>query len=80
LTAHHPRRRNDLAYVTVESPMRPATFCRCRNLVRFSLSGPANSPVGSGAPNIPESFRQPRHTAYHGRCLAILRPLVQPAN
>ena len=22
-----------------------------------------------------ESFRQPQHTAFHGRCLAILRPL-----
>jgi len=46
------------------------------NLVRFTLSGPGElAAVGSGAPNVPESFRQPMHTAYHGRCLAILRPL-----
>jgi beta-galactosidase len=30
--------------------------------------------VGSGVPNVMESFRQPQHTAWHGRCLAILRP------
>ena len=46
------------------------------NLVRFTLSGPGElAAVGSGAPNVPESFRQPQHTAFHGRCLAILRPL-----
>ena len=40
------------------------------------MSGPGElAAVGSGAPNVMESFRQPRHTAYHGRCLAILRPL-----
>jgi len=69
--------RDDLAYVTVEitdasgNPLPDAT-----NLVRFTLSGPGElAAVGSGAPNVPESFRQPQHTAFHGRCLAILRPL-----
>ena len=46
------------------------------DLVRFTLNGPGElAGVGSGAPNVMESFRQPRHTAFHGRCLAILRPL-----
>jgi beta-galactosidase len=69
--------RNDLAYVTVEitdasgNPLSDAT-----DLVRFTLNGPGElAGVGSGAPNVMESFRQPRHTAFHGRCLAILRPL-----
>jgi beta-galactosidase len=45
-------------------------------MVRFTLSGPGElAAVGSGAPNVMESFRQPQHTAFHGRCLAILRPL-----
>ncbi|MGA2542571.1 MAG: glycoside hydrolase family 2 TIM barrel-domain containing protein [Verrucomicrobiota bacterium] len=68
--------RNDLAYVTVEitdasgNPLPDAT-----NLVRFTLIGPGElAAVGSGAPNVMESFRQPQHTACHGRCLAILRP------
>jgi beta-galactosidase len=69
--------RNDLAYVTVEiTDAAGNVLPDAANLVRFSLSGPGElAAVGSGAPNIPESFRQPRHTAYHGRCLAILRPL-----
>jgi len=46
------------------------------NLVHFKLTGPGElAGVGSGAPNVPESFRQRQQTAYHGRCLAILRPL-----
>jgi beta-galactosidase len=45
------------------------------NLVRFTLNGPGElAAVGSGVPNVMESFRQPQHTAWHGRCLAILRP------
>jgi beta-galactosidase len=69
--------RGDLAYVTVEitdasgNPLPDAA-----NLVRFTLSGPGElAAVGSGAPDVMESFRQPQHTAFHGRCLAILRPL-----
>jgi beta-galactosidase len=69
--------RTDLAYVTVEitdasgNPLPDAT-----NMLRFTLSGPGElAAVGSGAPNVMESFRQPQHTAFHGRCLAILRPL-----
>ena len=46
------------------------------NLVHFKLTGPGElAAVGSGAPDVMESFRQPQHTAWHGRALAILRPL-----
>ena len=69
--------RNALAFVTVEitdasgNPLPDAA-----NLARFTLSGPGElAAVGSGAPNVMESFRQPQHTAWQGRCLAILRPL-----
>jgi beta-galactosidase len=69
--------RNDLAYVTVEITDASGNILPdASNLVRFTLNGPGElAGVGSGAPNVPESFRQPQHTAYHGRCLAILRPL-----
>ena len=69
--------RNDLAYVTVEITDAAGNLLPdATNLVRFTLSGPGElAAVGSGAPNVMESFRQPRHTAFHGRCLAILRPL-----
>jgi len=68
--------RNDLAYVTVEILDAAGNLLPdAANLVRFTLNGPGElAAVGSGAPNVPESFRQPRHTAFHGRCLAILRP------
>ena len=46
------------------------------NLVHFKLTGPGElAAVGSGAPDVMESFRQPQHTEWHGRALAILRPL-----
>ena len=68
--------RGDLAFVTVEivdasgNPLPDAG-----NLVHFKLSGPGElAAVGNGAPNVMESFRQPQHTAWHGRCLAVLRP------
>jgi beta-galactosidase len=45
------------------------------NLVHFTLTGPGElAAVGSGAPDVMESFQQPQHTAWHGRCLAVLRP------
>ena len=68
--------RGDLAYVTVEitdesgNVMPDAT-----NVVHFTLTGPGElAAVGSGAPNVMESFQQPKHSTWHGRCLAILRP------
>jgi beta-galactosidase len=69
--------RSDLAFVTVEiTDAAGNALPDATNLVRFTLSGPGELvAVGSGAPNVMESFRQPQHTAWHGRCLAILRPL-----
>jgi beta-galactosidase len=70
--------RNDLAYVTVEITDASGNLLPdATNMVHlhFALSGPGElAAVGSGAPNVLESFRKPQHTAYHGRCLAILRP------
>jgi beta-galactosidase len=69
--------RNDLAYVTVEiTDASGSVLPDASNLVHFKLTGPGElAAVGSGAPNVMESFRQPQHTAWHGRALAILRPL-----
>jgi beta-galactosidase len=74
--------RNDLAYVTVEiADASGNVLPDASNLVHFKLAGPGElAGVGSGTPNVAESFRQPRHTAYHGRCLAILRPLGPTGN
>ena len=68
--------RNDLAYVTAEiTDASGNVLPDASNLVHFKLTGPGElAAVGSGAPNVPESFRQPQHTAFHGRCLAIVRP------
>ena len=68
--------RNDLAYVTVEiTDAKGNLLPDATNLVHFTLSGAGElAAVGSGAPNVMESFRQPQHTAWHGRALAILRP------
>jgi beta-galactosidase len=69
--------RNDLAYVTVEIIDASGNVLPdASNLVHFKLTGPGKlAAVGSGAPDVMESFRQPQHTAWHGRALAILRPL-----
>ncbi len=68
--------RGDLAYVTVEiTDAAGNVLPDASNLVRFTITGPGElAAVGSGAPNMMESFQQPRRTAWHGRCLAILRP------
>ena len=69
--------RNDPAYVTVEITEADGNVLPdASNLVHFKLAGPGElAAVGSAAPNVPDSFRQPQHTAFQGRCLAILRPL-----
>ncbi len=68
--------RNDLAYVTAEiTDASGNVLPDATNVVHFTLTGPGElAAVGSGAPNVMESFRQPQHTAWHGRALAILRP------
>jgi beta-galactosidase len=72
--------RGDLAYVTVEiTDASGNVLPDASDLVRFTLSGPGElAAVGSGAPNVMESFQQPRHSTWHGRCLAILRPKGDP--
>ncbi len=69
--------RNDLAYITVEiTDAKGNLMPDATNLVNFTLTGPGElAAVGSGAPDVMESLRQPQHTAWHGRALAILRPL-----
>jgi beta-galactosidase len=68
--------RSDLAFVTVEiTDASGNALPDATNLVHFKVTGPGElAAVGSGAPDVMESFRQPQHTAWHGRCLAILRP------
>jgi beta-galactosidase len=68
--------RGELAFVTVEiADAAGNVLPDAAKLVRFKLTGPGElAAVGSGAPNVMESFRQPQHTAWHGRCLAVLRP------
>jgi beta-galactosidase len=68
--------RNDLAFVTVEITDASGNLLPdATNLVHFTLSGQGElAAVGSGVPNVMESYRKSQRTAFHGRCLAILRP------
>jgi beta-galactosidase len=72
--------RNDLAYVTVEIIDASGNILPdAANMVQFELIGPGElAAVGSGAPNVMESFQKPQHTTWHGRCLVILRPKGAP--
>jgi hypothetical protein len=73
---------NELACVTVQiTDASGNVLSDATNLVRFTLSGSGElAAVGSGAPDVIEGFQQPQHTAWHGRCLAILRPKGDPGN
>ena len=68
--------RNDLAYVTLEITDASGNILPdASNTVQFELTGPGElAAVGSGVPNIMESFQQSKHSTWHGRCLAIIRP------
>jgi beta-galactosidase len=68
--------RNDMAYVTAEIIDDSGNVLPdAANMVNFELNGPGElAAVGSGAPNVMESFQKPQHTTWHGRCLVILRP------
>ncbi len=68
--------RGDLAYVTVEITDESGNVMPdAADMVHFTLTGPGElAAVGSGAPNVMESFQQPKHNTWHGRCLAIIRP------
>ena len=72
--------RNDLCYVTAEITDDHGRLVPTAALsVRFSLSGPGElAAVGSANPKLPESFRGPTRTTFHGRGLAIVRPVGGP--
>ncbi len=72
--------RNDLAYVTVEAVDAAGERVPYAAVpVQFTVSGAGElAAVGSGNPCDPASFRQPEHTTFQGRCLAILRPVGEP--
>jgi len=69
--------RNDLSYVAVEITDAEGNLLPDAALpVRFSVSGEGElAALGSGSPDKPESFRGPLRTTWHGRALAILRPM-----
>jgi len=69
--------RNDLAYVTVEVVDANGQRVPTAEIsVHFSVSGVGElAAQASGAPNKPASFRAPVCKTFHGRCLAILRPM-----
>ena len=68
--------RSDLAYVTVEITDESGNIMPdAAIMVHFSITGPGElMAVGSGAPNVMESFQQSKHSTWHGRCLAVIRP------
>ncbi len=72
--------RNDLAYVTVEVLDAKGNLVPDATVsVDFALSGAGElAGVGSADPKDAASFRQPRRRTFHGRCVAVLRPLGTP--
>lgn len=69
--------RNDLSFVSVEVVDKDGNLVPGAAIpVRFEISGAGElAAVGSGNPNLPESFQQPKRTTFEGRCLAIVRPI-----
>jgi beta-galactosidase len=65
----------DLSYVTVEVlDAAGVLHPNADNLVHFALTGPGKIiGVGNGDPRGVESFQQPQRTAYHGRCLVVIK-------
>jgi len=68
--------RNDLCYITAEITDDQGHLVPTAALpIRFTLNGPGElAAVGSANPKLSESFRGSVRTAFHGRCLAIVRP------
>ena len=68
--------RNNLSFVTVEVLDKNGNVVPNAAIpVRFEISGAGElTAVGSGNPQLPESFQQPKRTTFDGRCLAIVRP------
>jgi len=72
--------RNDLAYVTVEVTDSSGELVPASEVpVRFTVTGEGElAATGNGNPRDPASFHLPERKTFHGRCLAILRPTVNP--
>jgi beta-galactosidase len=72
--------RNDLAYLTVElTDSKGARVVDSEARIMFKVEGEAELvAVDNGNPRDPKSFRSDNCKAYHGRCLAILRPTGKP--
>ena len=68
--------RNDLAYVTLEVLDQAGNAVPdAAVLVSFEISGAGElAATGTANPKDVRSFRQPRPTTFHGKCLAIVRP------
>ena len=68
--------RNDLAYVTVEVvDSKDRLVPNAKLEIGFSVNGVGElAGQTSGNPTRPASFKQPKCTTFHGRCIAILRP------
>lgn len=70
--------RNDLSYVMAEIIDEEGNIVPNADdvLVNFEISGHGEiAGVGSGSPVDMSSFQQPRKRSWHGRCLAIVRPV-----
>lgn len=69
--------RNDLSYVTAEITDANGNVLPDADIpLRFTVTGAGEiAALGSGSPIRPESFRGPVRTTWHGRALAILRPM-----
>ncbi len=76
------RDRNDLAYITVEvldsaGDLVPDAIV----LVKFSLTGAGQlAAVGNANPKDVDSFQQPHRRTFHGKCLAVVRPIGTPGS
>jgi beta-galactosidase len=68
--------RNDLAYVTLEVLDQSGNVVPDAAVpVSFEISGAGElAATGTANPKDVRSFRQPRPTTFHGKCLAIVRP------
>ncbi|MBK7710345.1 MAG: DUF4982 domain-containing protein [Bacteroidales bacterium] len=68
--------RNDLAYLTIELTDSKGNRVTDSDLkVKFRVEGDAELvAVDNGNPRDPKSFQSDNCNAFHGRCLAILRP------
>jgi beta-galactosidase len=70
--------RNDLSYVMAEIIDSEGNLVPNADniMVYFEISGNAEiAGVGSGSPTDMASFQQPHRRTWHGRCLAIVRPI-----